>query len=353
MERVTKDTTEATYDTEISNISAFSDALKNSANQSFIPALDTVDTNLTDAGSLIAGWAADDVQVKLDDFLTDELVPGVNAIRTDLTGGSFNGMASTAKQLETDLANCKTAKKDWEDAKTAANTAKTTYDNTKSTIEGETHGNYTQSDKPNPKKKENKEKWEAAVATAGTKEKTLEGYLKTANSNFDALKTYAFSLTGEGNSGGGEEASAPAPTSSPEPKQQSEEARAFLEAATHYTTYHTATAFHRNPTTGEVYGEPYEVLVETEVTYVHNEDGTYRVVVNEFTRDSQGNKVGYDGKMPMPGELTQDKIDYNDYADIRMVTTEINGETVTFPFAYKKGTNEALLFPPSFLDGTY
>lgn len=201
---VSKETSESKFQEEKTNIDNFKTAL-GSTKGTYTGALATISNNVTLAAQGISGWAADDVQVKLDDFIADTLQPGIEAIENDITGGSYNGMVTTTGTLSTELAECKTLKKQWEDAKVAADTAKTTYDNTKSTIEGETHGNYTQPDKPNPAKAENKKKWEAAVKTRDDLETSLEEKCKSVNDNFTKLTTYTFSFSASsGGSTGGD-----------------------------------------------------------------------------------------------------------------------------------------------------
>ena len=77
--RVTKETSESEFQTQKDKIDECKSAL-NSAKGTFTTALGTARSNVSTALSGISAWAADDVQVKLDDFCVNELQAGIDAI---------------------------------------------------------------------------------------------------------------------------------------------------------------------------------------------------------------------------------------------------------------------------------
>ena len=174
--------------------------------------------------------------------------------------------------------------------------------------------------------------------------------LKLLNAEIAKLPGFHFELSDNyspdsaGDSGGGDTGS--------DSGDGTENAAAQRQAAqnarenTHFTIYYKDMAYHRNPNTGAQYGDPYEVQVEREVTYVKDGDGNYKVVVNEYTRDSQGNKVGYDGNVPVPGELTNQSYDWNQDCDVRMVTATVDGVTYEYPCAFYKDSDTPAFVPP-------
>ena len=204
---VSKETTESAFGTEKDNMQGCYDAI-DSCGKGFDKALAKMEGDLTTAQGGIAGWAADDVQVKLDDFLTEEMSPFLTAIKTDISGGSFLSLKNTAKQLITDLDNCKKAKKAWEDAKTTLSKTPKTIKERKAnnanwapSYQGGQNPNnadygFHEEEKANPD-------YATAEKAAKDAERTLENYCQTANNHFSELTQFTFKKPNPAGGSGG------------------------------------------------------------------------------------------------------------------------------------------------------
>lgn len=222
---VSKETTESAFGTEKDNMQGCYDAI-DSCGKGFDKALTKMEGDLRTAQGGIAGWAADDVQVKLDDFLAEDMSPFLTAIKTDISGGSFLSLKNTAKQLITDLDNCKKAKKAWEDAKTTLSKTPKTIKERKAnntnwapSYQGGQNPNtadygFHEEEKANPD-------YATAEKAAKDAERTLENYCQTANNHFSELTQFTFKKPnpagGSGATGtGGENQTPPANPDPPE-----------------------------------------------------------------------------------------------------------------------------------------
>ena len=258
------------------------------------------------------------------DYLSDK---DFTVIETDFSGGAFKSMKVNTESLITELQNCIDNKKAIADAKKAQDDA--TYTEKVNINQGLSY----QGGVNGPDYKYVTKYRQPAYKNAVDAE-------KTATTNLDTDPNFHFS----GATSGSTSSQAAIEESN---NNDSQRATELAKENSHYTIYYEGQAYHRNPQTGEVYGEPYTVQVEREVTYVKNADGEYRVVVNEFTRDSQGNKVGYDGNMPMPGELTSTSYDWNQVCNVEMRTATVDGVTFEYPCAVYKDSGEMAFVPPN------
>ena len=216
MKNVNIATTIATYDTEITKAGEFYDAMGTQEGY-FNEGLSLIGDYTTTAGGLMGSWAADDVQTKFQDFITNDVTKTKEDISSNLSGGSFLSLKNTVNQVKNDLTNCKDAKQKYEDALKAVDSAQSAYNSAQIATARASEENKAAAKSYERSKKTDLDN---ANADASSKKTILLNRIDTTNTHFTELTQFVYNGAGPaGSSGNGGQTPAPQTTSEPETQQ--------------------------------------------------------------------------------------------------------------------------------------
>ena len=214
---VNMETTAATYDTEITKAGEFYDAMGTQEGY-FNEGLSLIGDYTTTAGGLMGSWAADDVQTKFQDFITNDVTKTKEDISSNLSGGSFLSLKNTVNQVKNDLTECKDAKQKYDAALKAVDSAQKAYnDAQQATARASAENKEAAKDYESAKKTALDE----ANAAAKTAKSTLASKVNTTNTHFTELTQFVYNGAGPaGSNGGSTGGQNPAPPTTAEPEAE-------------------------------------------------------------------------------------------------------------------------------------
>ena len=211
---VNMETTAATYDTEITKAGEFYDAMGTQESY-FNEGLSSIGDYVTTSGGLMGSWAADDVQTKFQDFITNDVTKTKEDISSNLSGGSFLSLKNTVNQVKNDLTECKDAKQKYDAALKAVDSAQKAYnDAQQATARASAENKEAAKDYESAKKTALDE----ANAAAKTAKSTLASKVNTTNTHFTELTQFVYNGAGPAGSNGNGGAETPAPPTTSEPE---------------------------------------------------------------------------------------------------------------------------------------
>ena len=263
---VNMETSIETYDTEITKAGEFYTAMGTQESY-FNEGLSSIGDYVTTSGGLMGSWAADDVQTKFQDFITNDVTKTKEDISSNLSGGSFLSLKNTVKQVKTDLTNCKAAKKAYDDAVLDYKAEKEKYESLPAEVPKDYHGNYQPSGtQPNPAKAAAKDLMDAAEATMKTCKQTLANKVNTTNTHFTELTQFVYNgaaTAGSNGNGGAQTPGTTEPAETQEPTvREGDIVKIGDKAYVFMGQLENGTLLYKDPNNGRIY---YQVAGSTEL----------------------------------------------------------------------------------------
>lgn len=185
--KVTANDSSESLQNEASEMQSFINSLTNLSSK-YSSGLTDVSSSISSASGSMSSWAPDDVQTKLEAFVT-ELNGACANIDADISVGNFNQMSSTAKQAKSTLDLCSQGKRNYDNSIKAYEAAQRAYSSAQSA-----YVHATPEDKADAKSwrdRKERERDSAEYSMNQIKE-NLDENIATANGLFETIAGFTF-----------------------------------------------------------------------------------------------------------------------------------------------------------------